>query len=65
MMCDGFWDGRGQAMNIRGVPKGMKQVLLERGVNVHRMMASEMEILGSHADCQPIVESGTLSALKR
>ena len=49
MMDSGI--GTAQAMNNHGVPKGMKQMLLQRGVNVHGMMASEMkETLGSHDD---------------
>ena len=48
-MCDGFWDGKVQSMNQGGVPKGMKLVLQERGIDVRGMTATQMkEVLGSH-----------------
>ena len=38
-------------MNRNGIPKGMKQVLEERGVDTHGMNAAHMkEVLGSHHD---------------
>ena len=52
VMCDGLWNGKAQSMNTCGIPKGMKQVLFERGVDTRGMMtATQMrEVLGSHAD---------------
>ena len=50
-MCDGFWDGKVQSMNRGGIPKGMKQVLEERGIDTCGMTAACMkEVLGSHSD---------------
>lgn len=50
-MCDGFWNGRPQAMNHGGVPKGLRQVLTERGIDTRGMTASQMcPVLGSHPD---------------
>ena len=50
-MCDGFWDGKAQSMNRGGVPKGMKLVLQERGIDTHGMAAAQMkEVLSSHPD---------------
>ena len=38
-------------MNRNGIPKGMKQVLEERGVDTRGMTAARMkEIIGSHPD---------------
>ena len=52
VMRDGFWNGKPQKMNYAlGVPKGLRAVLEERGVNTKGMNAEEMrEILGSHPD---------------
>ena len=42
-MRDTVWRGMKQSMNDRhGVPKGMRQILKERGVDVSRMTAEEM-----------------------
>lgn len=52
MMRDGWWGGKVQAMNLpNGVPKGMKLVLEERGVDTRNMNGNKMrEVLGSHPD---------------
>ena len=52
VMRDGVWNGKSQAMNFSiGVPKGLRVVLEERGVNTRGMRAEEMRhILSSHAD---------------
>ena len=51
-MRDGWWGGKPQKMNYNlGIPKDMRVVLEERGVNTHTMTAEKMqEILGSHLD---------------
>lgn len=42
-MRDTTWGGRVQKMVLRdGTPKGMKQILIERGVNVTKMKGDEM-----------------------
>ena len=33
VMRDGFWNGKAQPMNRNGVPKGLRMVLEERGIN--------------------------------
>ena len=52
VMRDGWWNGKPQKMNYAlGVPKGMRVVLEERGVDTHRMNAEQMrEVLKSHPD---------------
>jgi hypothetical protein len=52
VMHDGWWGGKPQKMNFAdGVPKGMKLVLEERGVDTRNMNADTMrELLGSHPD---------------
>ena len=52
VMRDGFWDGKVQRMNYAiGIPKGLRVILEERGVNTHGMNGDQMrEILGSHQD---------------
>ena len=52
VMRDGWWDGRPQKMNYElGVPKGMRVVLEERGINTQNMNAEQMRaVLGSHPD---------------
>ena len=52
VMHDGFWNGKPQSMNYRGnVPKGLRVVLEERGIDTRKMNADEMRaILGSHPD---------------
>ena len=51
VMCDGFWDGKAQSMNQSGVPKGMRLVLHERGIDTHGMTVTQMKkVLGSHPD---------------
>ena len=49
---DAIWGGRVQKMvSLNGIPKGMKKVLIERGVNVTKMKAEEMrEVLRGMAD---------------
>ena len=51
-MRDGWWGGQPQAMNFAlGIPKGLRRVLEERGVNTRGMGADKMRaILGSHPD---------------
>ena len=52
VMRDGWWGGKSQKMTYNlGIPKGMRVVLEERGVNTHKMTADKMrEILLSHPD---------------
>ena len=52
VMRDGWWGGKVQKINdSRGVPKGLRMILEERGVNTHKMKAEQMrEVLGSHPD---------------
>ena len=51
VMCDGFWDSKAQSMNQSGVPKGMRLVLHERGIDTHGMTSTQMKkVLGSHLD---------------
>ena len=52
VMRDGFWNGKLQKMNYTiGVPKGLRVVLEERGVNTKGLNADQMrEILGRHND---------------
>lgn len=52
MMRDGWWGGKPQPMNFSlGVPKGLRRVLEERGVNTQGMKAEDMcAALGSHPD---------------
>ena len=49
---DGLWNGKVQRMNFAiGVPKGLRNVLEERGVNTRGMNGDQMrEVLGSHSD---------------
>lgn len=51
-MRDTMWRGRVQRMVLPdGTPKGMKQVLIERGINVTKMKAEQMrEVLHGMAD---------------
>ena len=51
-MRDTIWGGRVQKMvSLNGIPKGMKKVLIERGVNVTKMKAEEMrEVLREMPD---------------
>ena len=53
VMRDGWWGGKPQRMhyNLGKIPKGMRQILEERGVNTRGMKAEQMrEVLGSHPD---------------
>lgn len=52
VMCDGWWGGKPQKMNYSlGVPKGLRVVLDERGVNTRGLNADRMrEILKEHPD---------------
>jgi len=47
-----YWDEKVQKMNYAiGVPKGLRVVLEERGVNTHGMNTEKMKkVLGSHSD---------------
>ena len=51
-MRDGFWDGKVQKMNYAlGIPKGMRVVLEERGIDTRNMNAEKMrEVLSIHPD---------------
>ena len=50
IMRDGFWNGKVQKMNsTSGVPKGLRCVLQERGINTIGMSAQEMrQTLSKH-----------------
>ena len=51
MMRDGWWGGKPHPMNSHGVPKGLRTVLEERGVNTRGILQEEMRsVLGSHPD---------------
>ena len=52
VMRDGFWNGKAQRMNYAlGIPKGMRVVLEERGIDTKNMNAKKMrEVLSSHSD---------------
>ena len=52
VMRDGWWNGKPQKMNYAlGVPKGMRVVLEERGIDTCRMNGEQMrEVLKSHPD---------------
>ena len=52
VMRDGWWGGKPQKMtDAHGVPKGLKRVLEERGINTARLNQAQMrELLGSHPD---------------
>ena len=52
IMKDTMWNGQIQKMvDTAGIPKGMKIVLQERGVNTHGLKAEKMrEILSGHPD---------------
>ncbi len=51
-MRDTEWAGKPQKLVDRhGIPKGMKQILKERGINTERMLADDMRIvLANHED---------------
>ncbi len=51
-MRDRLWDGKPQTMNYSlGIPKGMRVVLEERGIDTRKMNGDKMrEILGTHLD---------------
>ena len=50
-MCDGWWGGKPYPMMTNGVPKGLRLVLEERGVNTRGMTADKMrESLSVHPD---------------
>ena len=52
VMRDGIWDGKPQKMNFAlGVPKGLRIVLTERGIDTRKMTVNKMrEVVGSHPD---------------
>ena len=52
VMRDGWWGGKPQSMNFSlGIPKGMRRVLEERGVDTRSMKAEDMRAaLGSLPD---------------
>ena len=52
VMRDGFWNGKAQKMNYAlGIPKRMRVVLEERGIDMKNMNAEKMrEVLSSHSD---------------
>ena len=48
VMRDGWWVGKPQKMNYNlGVPKGLRVVLEERGVNTHKMTAEKIREMPS------------------
>ena len=51
-MHDTFWNGKVQKMVVEdGTPKGLRAVLIERGVNVTKMKFDEMrELISTHPD---------------
>ena len=51
-MRDGWWNGKSQKMNFALViPKGMRVLLKERGIDTNKMNADMMrEVLGNHPD---------------
>ena len=52
VMRDGFWNGKVQKINFAlGIPKGLRRVLEERGIDTREMNADKMrEVLSSHPD---------------
>ena len=52
VMCTTMWNGQRQDMvESNGVPKGLKQVLQERGINTKKLVKEQMiAILLSHHD---------------
>ena len=43
VMHDGFWDGKVQSINYAiGIPKGMRVILEDRGINTKGMNADRM-----------------------
>lgn len=52
VMRDTIWQGKAQSMTFSlGIPKGMKRVLQERGIDTTGMNADKMrEVLGNHYD---------------
>ena len=52
VMRDGMWQGKPQKMvNSAGIPKGLRVVLEERGIDTRGMTAEKMrEVLGTHPD---------------
>ena len=52
VMRDGWWDGNPQKMNYAlGIPKAMRVVLQERGIDTRNMNVEQMrEVLKSHPD---------------
>ena len=52
VMRNGYWNGQPQSMNFAlGIPKGMRIVLTERGVDTSRMNAEKMrEVLSRFPD---------------
>ena len=52
VMRDGYWDGKVFKMNFAiGVPKGLRVILQERGVDTTNMNADQMrEVLKQHPD---------------
>lgn len=52
VMRDGWWGGKSQKMtNAGGVPKGLKRVLEECGINMSKLNQKQMrEVLGNHPD---------------
>ena len=52
VMRDGYWNGKVFKMNFAiGIPKGMKTVLQERGVDTTHMNGDQMrEVLRQHPD---------------
>ena len=63
VMRDGFWNGKVQKMNFAlGIPKGLRRVLEERGIDTREMNADKMrEVLSSHPDYKNEVTNRTIS----
>ena len=51
-MYDTIWNGKIQKIVfVDGTPKGLKQILIERGINVTKMKLEEMSMLiATHPD---------------
>ena len=52
VMHDGYWNGKVCKMNFAiGIPKGLRVILQERGIDTTNMNADQMrEVLKQHSD---------------
>ena len=66
-MRDGWWGGKSQPMNYSlGIPKGLRVVLEERGINTQRMNAEQMrEVLRDHPDSKTRSQASSGSCVRR